>query len=153
MKKQCNTCKKIKNITDFHRHKSCSNGYRPKCKSCVRIYEARRYYKNREKILKYVKAYSRTPAGKTLSIKLNSNMWKKYPKKIKARINLRYAVKMGKIKKQSCVICKSKNVEAHHADYNKPYDVQWLCPLHHRIIEGQQKYEFEPFNFQGNVFA
>ena len=40
-------------------------------------------------------------------------------------------IKTGKIQKQPCGICGEKG-QAHHPDYNKPYDVEWLCDAHHR---------------------
>jgi len=42
------------------------------------------------------------------------------------------AIKKGRIKRQPCVICGTTNrVVAHHEDYSKPYEVQWLCKNHH----------------------
>lgn len=38
-----------------------------------------------------------------------------------------------KIKKQPCQDCGRKtNVQAHHPDYSKPFDVLWVCPIHHK---------------------
>jgi|ERR1019366_1398630 hypothetical protein len=43
------------------------------------------------------------------------------------------AIKAGNIIKQSCERCGAHDlVHAHHDDYNKRYDVKWLCPLHHK---------------------
>lgn len=30
-----------------------------------------------------------------------------------------------------CEVCGDPNVHAHHEDYTKPLEVNWLCPLHH----------------------
>ena len=50
---------------------------------------------------------------------------------------LRLAVKRGKIEKpELCSNCQikpklSEQIEAHHKDYSKPFDVEWLCvPCH-----------------------
>ena len=42
------------------------------------------------------------------------------------------AVRLGKLIKQPCEICGSKRVHAHHEDYLKPFEITWLCPVHHR---------------------
>lgn len=40
--------------------------------------------------------------------------------------------KMGLIKKEKCIICGNENTFAHHCDYNKPWEVIWLCNYHHK---------------------
>ncbi len=42
-----------------------------------------------------------------------------------------HAVKMGYLLKESCEICGSTDTQAHHDDYTKPLDVNWLCRKHH----------------------
>lgn len=42
------------------------------------------------------------------------------------------AVKRGDLTALPCEICGSK-AEAHHEDYSRPLDVQWLCRKHHAI--------------------
>ena len=49
----------------------------------------------------------------------------------RARSLLNRAVASNRIKKQPCVACGNLKVDAHHQDYQKPLDVQWLCrPCH-----------------------
>jgi hypothetical protein len=50
---------------------------------------------------------------------------------IAARKKLRYAVKIGKIKRKPCEVCGDPNSQAHHDDYDKPLEVRWLCQSHH----------------------
>lgn len=52
-------------------------------------------------------------------------------KKANARAYLHVYVKRGKVKKTRCEVCNKKRVEAHHADYDKPLEVRWLCHRHH----------------------
>jgi hypothetical protein len=43
------------------------------------------------------------------------------------------AIKLGKIERQPCQMCGTKDwVVAHHDDYHKPLDIMWLCPVHHK---------------------
>ncbi|WP_453978585.1 hypothetical protein [Brevundimonas sp. Marseille-Q4549] len=44
----------------------------------------------------------------------------------------RYAASVGKLTKQPCEVCGGWPVEGHHDDYEKPLEVRWLCPEHHR---------------------
>lgn len=59
--------------------------------------------------------------------------WKtKNRDKYLAHKRVEYAVKTGKLIKQSCERCGAINAHAHHDDYSKPYEVMWLCPAHHK---------------------
>lgn len=54
--------------------------------------------------------------------------------KISARKKLNIAVRSGKIERQCCLKCGKADAHAHHYDYEKPLDIIWLCPFHHREI-------------------
>ena len=43
----------------------------------------------------------------------------------------RYAVKTGRLTKPDACSCGKSPVEAHHADYSDPMNVEWLCKLCH----------------------
>jgi len=63
--------------------------------------------------------------------KSREEWWERnYEKKI-AHNKTRNAIRDGKLKKESCEVCGSKKVEAHHDDYSKPLEVRWLCKKHH----------------------
>lgn len=51
--------------------------------------------------------------------------------KIRAKDLVRGAIGRGDLTRQPCAECGDPNVHAHHADYSRPLDVTWLCPLHH----------------------
>jgi len=38
----------------------------------------------------------------------------------------------GTITRRPCARCKAVKVEGHHADYRRPWIIQWLCHRHHR---------------------
>lgn len=54
------------------------------------------------------------------------------PRKERARDKARKALRSGKLIRQPCEVCGSERVNAHHEDYDKPMDITWLCPKHHR---------------------
>lgn len=58
--------------------------------------------------------------------------------KLECRQATTRAVRLGEIKKGPCEVCGSLNVEAHHDDYDKPYQVRWLCFRHHHEHHGNK---------------
>ncbi|WP_197737298.1 hypothetical protein [Aquicella siphonis] len=54
--------------------------------------------------------------------------------KLKLRRDTKMRIKNGLLIPYPCEICGKKEVEAHHEDYNKPYEVRWLCREHHRAL-------------------
>lgn len=65
------------------------------------------------------------------------------PRKNRARANLRYAVKAGKVERKPCEVCGAESAEAHHDDYDRQLDVRWLCrPCHvqeHRRLNREKR--------------
>mgnify|MGYP001576705713 CR=1 FL=1 len=89
----------------------------------------------RKRNLKKMRAYQKEYNRKWRSVNGYSNeeKWKKNnPIKLAAQKILRYAVKIGKIKKLPCKVCGKKRSVGHHPDYSKPLKVIWLCHIHHR---------------------
>lgn len=52
--------------------------------------------------------------------------------KEQCRNKILQAVRKGRLVRQPCEVCALPNAQAHHDDYNKPTDIRWLCPAHHR---------------------
>ncbi len=67
--------------------------------------------------------------------------------KQKARNAFLRALERGDIERQTCEQCGEK-AEAHHKDYSKPLEVEWLCFAHHKEIHGQRS--FNPRKFKEN---
>lgn len=51
------------------------------------------------------------------------------------------AKKKGLLVPQPCERCGARNVHAHHEDYDKPLEVLWLCPSHHRVRHSEMRAE------------
>lgn len=64
--------------------------------------------------------------------------WKKRnPEKYKAHYKLNLAIKKGQITRSPCAVCgecRKYRVHAHHDNYNKPFEVRWLCVVHHKAV-------------------
>ena len=82
------------------------------CKRCVTT--SKRGAKKRRR--EYQKEYARGPGSK---------LWS-------AKQVVYHLKKMGILKQQPCEKCGSEKSQAHHKDYNRPWEVMWLCGLHHR---------------------
>ena len=67
------------------------------------------------------------------------NAYLKYRKRNLIGAKTRRAIRSGKLTRGPCMICGISEVEAHHEDYSKPFDVQWLCVKHHH--EHHRKYK------------
>lgn len=63
--------------------------------------------------------------------KKHSELSEEQKLKANCRSYLNQYVKRGKIIKQPCEVCGDLNVQAHHEDYTKPLEVNWLCVKHH----------------------
>jgi hypothetical protein len=60
------------------------------------------------------------------------------PEKRLARRMVRQAIKDRRLVRGPCIVCgKIDYTEAHHTDYAKPLDVQWLCYEHHLEAHGK----------------
>jgi transposase-like protein len=59
----------------------------------------------------------------------NSNKkWRKRnPEKVRAHWIVSNAIRYGKLVRQPCEECGNKKSHAHHNDYSKPLEIQWLC--------------------------
>ena len=51
--------------------------------------------------------------------------------RIKCRSDTNHAIRQGKISRKECRVC-GEIAEAHHEDYSKPFEIDWMCMRHHR---------------------
>jgi hypothetical protein len=70
-------------------------------------------------------AYVRSHSKSTIKYRENN----KHKRKAHQAVN--NAVRDGRLIPLPCFVCGLK-AEAHHPDYDRPLDVVWLCPSHHR---------------------
>ncbi len=111
--KVCSTCRQTKDESEFFRDKSKKDGLKYQCKACTNKVHMKWKANNWDKICGYARSYR-----------------ERYPEKYIAHCIVRYAVSIGFLKKEPCH-CGEIIVDAHHEDYSKPLEVEWLCRLHH----------------------
>jgi hypothetical protein len=142
--KKCIKCGEVKELSEFYGDSSRKSGLHPWCKDCKKTKQKHYQKTTAGKIVhsRANKSYCKTLKGKKATRKKYEVQKENHPEKEKARVALNDAVRVGKIKKGLCVICKSNKVEAHHPDYQKPLDIIWLCKDHHtklhNINNGEQ---------------
>lgn len=138
----CKDCEKEKTESEFYK------SYKAICKECVKnknkknrkenIEKAREYDRNRpnkkervEKNKQRLQFLKENNIEKYKKIQKQKREWEiKNKEKKKAHSAVARALMTGKITRPNkCEICKcnDKEIEAHHYDYTKPLNVQWLC--------------------------
>ena len=140
--KRCPKCETFKKREAFCKSNSSKDGLQSWCKKCKikkqQSIESKKYQKKyrqtkitTEDRRRYGRKYDQSDKGKETIRKKDRKYKEKYPEKVKARSAVATAIRLGKLKQQSCH-CGEAEVEAHHEDYSKPLDVEWLCKKHHK---------------------
>lgn len=94
----------------------------------------RLYFQNhRKEKAEYRKKYCSTPKGKEITRKIQQN-WRK--NNVKRRI-AHYLAHENIKGYKPCVICGKLPTHKHHPDINKPLEIIYLCPLHHKQADMQ----------------
>lgn len=135
--KACTKCGGTKHFTEFGKQTNNKDGLDYWCKDCrakgercrrrQRCGYQRKYaLRNPEKM----KAYQCSDAKKATDRRCRA----KHKFEAKAQNALNRAVRAGIIKKGNCRICGSQDTHAHHRDYTKALEVDWLCRIDHALI-------------------
>lgn len=137
--KQCRKCGLTLPLDNFYRMGGGKPGYRGKCKACLHKQSGIWRKLNREKVVGYaMKTQAKRPEHYRAINNEASKRWKvKNADKRVAQHKISNSVRDGKLTPQPCHICKKKygievKAEAHHSDYNKPFEVEYLCRKHHK---------------------
>ncbi|QGH72742.1 MAG: putative HNHc nuclease [Podoviridae sp. ctQNx1] len=133
MEKECYVCKNSKNLSEFYKHKGMADGHLNMCKECSKLRSTQWRDENIEHCRAHDRERAKNPERKELAKKVNERWKKDNANKRAANVILGNAVRDGRIEKLPCFICGGK-AEAHHPDYDRPLDVVWLCPVHHKEI-------------------
>ncbi len=116
--KICSRCKVEKELSEFSKNRARRDGFQHACKECRREAEQK---------------YQQTEAGGVAHRKASRNYRLCHPEKIKTRYTINNALVAGKLTRPSpCEGClKKRFAQAHHEDYSKPFEIDWLCKKCH----------------------
>ncbi len=136
--KECFKCHAVLPLTEFYKNCQMPGGILNKCKDCSKKDTKEWYAATATVRAAYERVRCKDPARKAKAAEYQRRQRAKNPEKSRARALVGYAVKSGKIQKQPCK-CGETKVQAHHHDYSKPLDVQWMCFKCHREEGHDQK--------------
>lgn len=141
--KMCFKCGEIKPLSEFYKHPETKDGHLGKCKDCTKLDVSGNYRSNHDHYVAYERERNAMPERRSKRLVYQNNKRKNQPEKYRARNAVGNAVRNGRLVRQPCAICGDQNTEAHHKDYSKPLDVEWLCFKHHReVAHGQMVSNF-----------
>lgn len=129
--KMCSLCNVEKLLNEFHKDRKNIDGHYSNCKECRIKKSHNDYLKRRNKIKKYVKGYRGTHAGKEARKREHERFKKLKPAIYRVGYMVSNAIRDKRLIRKPCEKCGGRKAQAHHPDYNKPFDVMWLCKPHH----------------------
>ena len=145
--KRCTKCGALKSLEQFYKEKRSPNGLRSQCKSCfdqhVNAYlaalpaEVRKQRKEASRRRNPESAKSRNRMYRQRHPD-KMEAWRKFYRassrdKVLAHYAVARALRSGRlVRPDTCEICgRLGQVEAHHPDYTRHLDVEWLCRICH----------------------
>jgi hypothetical protein len=145
--KECFKCHIVKPLSEYYKHPGTTDGHLGKCKTCTKT----DVHKHRDENLEKIQAYDRkrgnrqgpeywtSEAYKVSHTKAVRNYRKKNPNRLVAYNAVSEALELGDLVKKACEVCGAEKSEAHHEDYDKPLEVNWLCDRHHKDLHKKKR--------------
>lgn len=96
---------------------------------------------SREYHQKYGKQYYKRPSVKSKKAAQARKRYRdpNHAQRIRARLDVRNALRRGDLLKEPCEICGKLKVQSHHDDYSESLKVRWLCRTHHTELHAKAK--------------
>jgi hypothetical protein len=131
--KLCFKCHREKPLEEFYRHPMMGDGRLGKCKDCTRADVRANRLARVDYYRKYdVERHANDPKRRESDHAHSKRFRAANPHMTMAHTRVSNALRSGRLVKQPCRDCQRTDVHGHHADYARPLDVVWLCPVHHR---------------------
>jgi hypothetical protein len=137
VQKVCFKCQKEKPLDEFYKHPQMADGRVNKCKECNKADVGKNYRDHFEQYREYERRWEKSESRKKAKLEYMRKHRATHPDRYQARNTVNNALRDGRLKKLPCR-CGSLKVQAHHSDYSKPLQVDWLCFECHRQFEHGQ---------------
>lgn len=116
-----------------------ADGLLGKCKDCTKADVAQHRTANHAAVCAYDRERAKTAERKAKVAEYQKNSREANPEKYRARYAVSNAIRDGRLERQPCSACGDAKAEAHHTDYSRPLDVEWLCFTCHRATGHGQR--------------
>lgn len=150
--KLCPRCDSRKPLEAFFRDRAKKSGRATYCKRCQKEHHEAWRSKNRKALTAQQRSYRATHQEQFRETKrryrrrhpdrnrASQKRWQRAnPEKRRAYKRVREALEKGLLEKRPCNVCGSKRVQAHHDDYSKSLEVEWLCSEHHAVADERRR--------------
>lgn len=150
--KKCSLCKTEKALSRFEKDNRKPSGYGSRCRTCRQNHNNpawQQAYREHNREAERTRRRRNRKANAT--VETMKDKMRYGTEKVKARAAIRNAVQAGKvIKPHACEGCGDTLhlLHAHHEDYAKPFDVQWLCSICHGLVHRKNKGSLEVQNLR-----
>ena len=137
--KVCPRCLVNKPYGDYHANRCSATGRMSRCKTCIAEVRREGHRRDPERFREYARRWSRShPETKRAGVE----RWQaENPEKRAAHEAVHSALRSGSlVRPETCERCGTEDqpiaggrrlLQAHHADYLLPLEVEWLCSLCH----------------------
>jgi hypothetical protein len=139
--KACIACGVPKKLDDFYKHPGMVDGHLGRCKECQKSNSKENYRKNMDRRVVYECLREQRPSRKAKKALYQRNRRRLNPEKYHANGAVNNAVRDGRLYRQPCSMCGAPKAQAHHEDYLKPLDVDWLCRSCHLSKHGKRAWD------------
>jgi hypothetical protein len=129
--KTCANCRQPLPESSFYRHPQTYDKLFSVCKTCHKSKMTANRNANLQKYREKDRQRAKHPE-RIRALTANTKRWRQEDKRrAKCHNAVARAILNGRLIRKPCRICNSAETHAHHHDYDKPYDVDWLCaPCH-----------------------
>ena len=147
----CKKCGVEKPIEAYYKHAISVGGRQTRCIQCIAERDKERRaeaqagrpanWKKKSKDPEHRKAINKAWLAKHPGFAVqNQRRWyDRHKDRESVKGKFAYAVRVGKVKREPCFVCGDENAHGHHADYDHPLQVVWLCGPHHREVHRMVK--------------
>lgn len=134
--KTCKGCQIKKEAEEFYKSDHMADGRLNYCRSCFSLrHKKKRQERRQTPEYKQKQKMHAKKHNKSIKRRKAISKWQKENALAHKAHLIVHAYKQAKLlKPKPCVLCDSKNTQAHHFDYTKPLKVVWLCAFHHNQL-------------------